>query len=118
MSRRTASWVVLALGGLLEILWATLLREAQFLDRPLLFGAGLAVSIVSVLALGWAMRVLPLGTGYAAWIGIGASGSVIAGLIFFGESATPLRLLFLAAIVVGLVGLQFADAGDDSDQTT
>lgn len=112
MSRLTWSWIALFFGGLLEVVWASMLQEAQFLDRPLLLVAAVLLSLVSILAPGWAMGVLPLGIGYAAWIGMGAGGSVIAGLLFFDESATPLRLVFFAAILVGLVGLQFTETGE------
>lgn len=113
MTRKTWSWIALVVGGLLEIAWASLLRQAQWLERPLLLTGGLALSLVSVALLGWAVRVLPLGTGYAAWIGLGAGGSVVAGLLFFGEPAEPPRLLLLAAIVVGLVGLQLTEPNVD-----
>ncbi len=113
MTRKTWSWIALFVGELLEIAWASLLRQAQWLERPLLLTGGLALSLVSVALLGWAVRVLPLGTGYAAWIGLGAGGSVVAGLLFFGEPAEPPRLLLLAAIVVGLVGLQLTEPNVD-----
>jgi quaternary ammonium compound-resistance protein SugE len=109
VSRTGVAWLVLIVGGLLEIAWASLIREANWLDRPLFLIAGLALSLVSVLMLGWAMRLIPLGTGYAAWIGIGAAGSVIAGIIFFGESASLVRLLLIVAVLAGIIGLQFSE---------
>lgn len=106
------AWIALVAGGLLEVVWAGLLNAAGPFDRPDLLAAGLAISVVSVVLLGWALKWLPLGTGYAAWIGIGVIGSVIVGIVVFGEPATVPRLGLIGAVIVGIVGLQLTTVQD------
>ena len=65
----------------------------------------------SMLLLGWAVRSLPIGTAYAVWTGIGAIGAAVAGLMLFGESANPMRLLCIGLIVAGVVGLKLSTPG-------
>lgn len=115
MSKATMSWAALVVGGLLEVVWAGLLNAAGPFDRLDLLAAGLAISVVSVVLLAWAMKSLPLGTGYAAWIGIGVIGSVVVGIVVFGEPATIPRLGLIGAVVVGIVGLQLTTVQDAPD---
>jgi quaternary ammonium compound-resistance protein SugE len=65
---------------------------------------------VSVVLLGWAMRTLPVGTAYAVWTGIGAVGTVILGIVLFGEPASAARLLCVGLIVAGIIGLKVTHA--------
>jgi quaternary ammonium compound-resistance protein SugE len=109
MSRLAWAWLVLVLGGAGEVLWAAMLNRAQGFNHPEWLIGGLLVSLVSVAMLGWAMRLIDLGTGYAAWIGIGAIGSVVVGIAVFGESTHPLRLVFIGCVIVGIVGLRFTE---------
>jgi quaternary ammonium compound-resistance protein SugE len=62
-----------------------------------------------VVLLGWAMRTLPVGTAYAVWTGIGAVGTVVLGIILFDDAVSPLRVICIGFIVVGILGLKFAD---------
>ena len=62
--------------------------------------------VISVVMLGWAMRTLPVGTAYAVWTGIGAVGTVVMGVILFGDSVNPLRVISIALIIAGIVGLK------------
>ncbi|MBB3228969.1 quaternary ammonium compound-resistance protein SugE [Luteibacter sp. Sphag1AF] len=100
------SWIVLALAGLFEIVWAIGLKYTEGFTRlwPSV-GTGAAM-VVSIWLLSTATRSLPIGTAYAVWTGIGAVGAVILGIVLFGESAAPLRLLCVGLIVAGILGLK------------
>ncbi|MBO4553744.1 quaternary ammonium compound efflux SMR transporter SugE [bacterium] len=100
------SWIVLVAAGLFEVVWATALKMSNGftnIKADILFVVGMALS-VGLLSL--AMKAIPMGTAYAVWTGIGAVGGVVAGLIFFGESASILRLVSIALIIIGIVGLK------------
>jgi quaternary ammonium compound-resistance protein SugE len=99
------SWLVLFAAGLFEIGWAVGLKAAQGRFWIL---AGTAMAMVASIALLYvAMRELPLGTAYAVWTGIGAVGTVLCGILMFGESADAMRLLCIVLIVAGIAGLKF-----------
>ena len=100
------AWVLLVIAGLLEIGWAIGLKYTQGFTRvwPSL-GTGVAM-VASVVLLGLAMRGLPVGTAYAVWTGIGAVGTVVLGILLFGEPATAGRLVCIVLIVSGIVGLK------------
>jgi quaternary ammonium compound-resistance protein SugE len=100
------AWIYLALAGLFEIGWAVGLKYSDGFTRLWPSVATAAAMIVSVLLLALATRSLPIGTAYAIWTGIGAVGAVILGIALFGDSAAPLRLLCVALIVAGIVGLK------------
>ena len=102
----TMYWFVLFLAGLFEIAWAVGLKYTEGFTKlvpSVLTGAAMLVSIV---LLAYATKKLPLGTAYAVWTGIGAVGAVTLGIILFGESAQPLRLLCVGLIVVGILVLK------------
>ncbi|WP_129645251.1 quaternary ammonium compound efflux SMR transporter SugE [Peristeroidobacter agariperforans] len=102
------AWVLLLIAGLFEIGWAIGLKYTDGFTR-LWPSIGTAVSmIVSVALLSWAMRSLPVGTAYAVWTGIGAVGTVLLGIVLFGEAMTPARLACVALIVAGILGLKLA----------
>lgn len=102
------SWFILFLAGLLEISWAVGLKYTEgFTKLWPTVGTVLAL-VASFLLLGLAMRELPVGTAYAVWVGIGAVGTAILGIILFGESASILRLVSLGLICAGIVGLKLA----------
>jgi len=104
-------WVILFLAGLLEVGWAVGLKFTDGFTRPgpsLLTGL---VYVASIWLLALSMRSIPLGTAYAVWTGIGAVGTVIVGILKFGESASALRVVCVGLIVIGLVGLRFAPGG-------
>lgn len=101
-------WVTLIVAGLLEVGWAVGLKYTDGFSRlwpSVLTGAALVAS-VGLLAV--AVRDLPLGTAYAVWTGIGTVGTVIVGILLFGDSTSVARLVCLAAIVGGIVGLKVA----------
>jgi quaternary ammonium compound-resistance protein SugE len=102
------SWLILLIAGLFEIAWAVGLKYSEGFTRlwPTV-GTVLAMTI-SVWLLGLAMKTLPVGTAYAVWVGVGAVGTALLGIVLFGESATVGRLLSLLLILSGIVGLKLA----------
>ena len=102
------AWVVLVLAGLLEIGWAVGLKYTEGFTR-LWPTVGTALALIASMALlAVALRTLPLGTAYAVWTGIGTVGTAILGIILFREPATAMRLICIALIVAGIVGLKLA----------
>jgi len=101
----TMSWLVLAAAGLFEIGWAVGLKAAQ--GRVWVLAATGVAMVASVALLYLAMKSLPLGTSYAVWTGIGAVGTVLVGIVLFGESADTVRLLCIGLILAGILGLKF-----------
>lgn len=101
-------WLILLLAGLLEVGWAVGLKYTDSFTRPLPTILTVAAMLASIVLLGLALKALPLGTAYAIWTGIGAVGTVLAGVLLFGESLAPLRLLSILLIVAGLIGLKLA----------
>ena len=102
------NWSILFLAGLLEVAWAIGLRHSAGFTRPLPSVLTLLAMGISFYLLGLALRTLPLGTAYAVWVGIGAVGTAIAGMLLFAEPASPLRLASLLLVVVGIAGLKLA----------
>ena len=100
------SWVVLVLSGVLEAVWATALGKSEGFSRPVPSGVFVVALTASMLGLAYAMRELPLGTSYAVWVGIGAVLTVAYGMATGAEPVSALKVLFLAMIVGGVVGLK------------
>lgn len=100
------SWIILFFAGLLEVAWAMGLKQSAGFTRlwPSVFTA--LTMAGSMALLGLALRHLPLGTAYAVWTGIGIVGTAIAGMILLNEPAGAWRLLSIALIVVGIIGLK------------
>ena len=99
-------WIILFFAGLFEVGWAVGLKYTDGFTRPLPTALTVAAMAVSLGLLGLAMKELPLGTAYAVWTGVGAVGTVIAGIILFGESMAIMRLISVALIIAGLIGLK------------
>jgi quaternary ammonium compound-resistance protein SugE len=85
------------------------MKTTDGFSRPLPSLAVLAVALASFGLLGLAMKALPVGTAYAAWVGIGAAGAALAGIALFDEPATAMRIGCVLLIVAGVVGLKLAD---------
>lgn len=100
------AWITLIAAGLLEIVWAIGLKYTQGFTRAVPSIITIAAMIVSMGLLGLAVRTLPIGTAYAVWTGIGTVGTVLTGIAVLGESASPLRLLCVALIIAGIIGLK------------
>ena len=104
------AWLVLFLAGLFEIDWAIGLKYTDGFTRlwPSLWTV--AAMAISVVLLGIAVRQLPIGTAYAVWTGIGAVGTVILGIVLFGDPASAPRLICVALIIAGILGLKLVAA--------
>ena len=100
------AWIALVVAGVFEVAWAIGLKYTEGFTRTWPSVATLAAMFASIVLLAWAMKTLPVGTAYAVWTGIGAVGTVILGIVLFGEAATLARLACVALIVVGIVGLR------------
>ena len=100
------AWLWLVLAGALEVVWAIGLKYTDGFSRLGPSLGTVAAMIVSLTFLGLALKDLPVGTAYAVWTGIGAVGTVILGIVLFGEPATALRLGCVGLIVAGIVGLK------------
>jgi quaternary ammonium compound-resistance protein SugE len=98
------AWTLLGIAGILEIAFAFGMKSGFTRLIPGLFTAATGVSSVFLLSL--ALRTLPLGTGYAVWTGIGSAGTAILGIAALGDTAAPARLLCIALIVAGVIGLK------------
>jgi quaternary ammonium compound-resistance protein SugE len=102
------AWIALVIAGLLEVGWAIGLKYTEGFTRPLPTALTVLSMVASVGLLGWAMKWLPVGTAYAVWVGIGAVGTVILGIVLFDEPAHTARLLSVGLIVAGIVGLKLS----------
>lgn len=102
------AWLLLVLAGLFEIGWAIGLKYTEGFTRFWPSVGTLAAMVLSVVLLGIAMKSLPVGTSYAVWVGVGAVGTAILGMVLFGEAATMGRIASLALIVAGIVGLKLS----------
>jgi quaternary ammonium compound-resistance protein SugE len=100
------AWIYLFVAGLLEVAWAIGLKYTDGFTRFWPSAWTLVAMALSVAFLGLALRDLPVGTGYAVWVGIGAVGTAVLGMVLFDESRDPLRLICLGLIVAGVVGLR------------
>ncbi|SRR5690554_2559606 len=102
------SWLILLVAGLFEIGWAIGLKYTEGFTR-LWPTIGTVVSmVVSVVLLGIALKQLPVGSAYAVWVGVGAVGTVILGILLLGESASVFRLVSVGLIIAGIIGLKLA----------
>lgn len=102
------AWMQLLLAGLLEVGWAIGLKYTEGFTRLWPSVATVAAMAGSFVLLAQALRALPIGTAYAVWTGIGASGTAVLGILLFDESQAPLRLACLGLIVIGIVGLRLS----------
>ena len=101
------SWIILFLAGLFEIAWAIGLKYSEGFTKLTPSIITIITMFISFYLLSLALKSLPLGTAYAIWVGIGTIGTVIAGIILFGESMTLIRVISILFILIGIVGLKF-----------
>jgi quaternary ammonium compound-resistance protein SugE len=101
----TTAWIFLVIAGLLEVVWAIGMKYSEGFTRP-------APSIVTIVAAGFsfwllaiAVKILPVGTAYATWTGIGAVGAAVLGMFLFKEPATAARIVCIVLIIAGIAGL-------------
>ncbi len=100
------SWVVLVLSGGLEAVWAVALGRSEGFSRPVPVVVFLVGLTASMAGLAYALREIPVGTGYAVWVGIGAALTVGYGMVTGTEPVSPLRLLLIAGLIACVVGLK------------
>jgi quaternary ammonium compound-resistance protein SugE len=100
------AWLWLVVAGLLEVAWAIGLKSSDGFRRPGISALTVLAMIASFYGLAQALKILPVGTGYAVWTGIGAVGTAIAGMVLFGESRDVGRMVSMLLIVAGIVGLR------------
>ena len=106
------AWTYVIIAGIIEIAWAVAMKQSQGFTKlwPSVFV--IVGGLISIWFLTLAMRELPASTAYAVWTGIGAAGAAIYGLIKLGEPATPARLLCIALVVIGIIGLQLTSKAE------
>ena len=104
------NWFILIIAGLFEMAWAIGLKYSEGFTKlwPSLFTS--AAMIVSVVLLGYAMKSLPVGTAYAVWVGVGAVGTVILGIVLMDDPVSAGRLLSISLIIAGIIGLKLTSA--------
>ena len=105
------AWFLLVLAGLFEVGWAIGLKYTDGFTRPWPTVGTVLAMIISLGLLGLAMKSLPVGTSYAVWVGVGAVGTAILGIVLLGEPANTGRLVSLGLIVAGIVGLKLSSPG-------
>ncbi|MYX34046.1 MULTISPECIES: multidrug efflux SMR transporter [unclassified Streptomyces] len=100
------AWVLLCAAGLLEVVWSVGMKYTDGFTRlwPSV-GTGLGI-VASMLLLSYAARTLPIGTAYGVWVGIGAAGAAVLGIVVLGEPATAARIFFICLLLVSVVGLK------------
>ena len=103
------AWTLLVVAGIFEIIWATGLKYTDGFTR-LWPSVGTVVAMaVSMSCLSLAFRVIPMGTAYTVWTGIGAVGTVLLGILLFDEPKNAVRLVCITLIIVGIAGLKLSD---------
>ncbi len=103
------AWLLVIAAALLEIVWASALARSDGFTRPGPAAVGVIAAALSFVLLAFALRVLPVGTAYAVWVGLGALGVALAGILILGESASAARLVCLLLILIGVVGLRLLE---------
>ncbi|MGC4805444.1 DMT family transporter [Micromonospora sp. DT233] len=101
------AWIVLVLSGILETVWAVALDRSAGFTRPLPSAVFAVALLLSMAGLGYALREIPVGTGYAVWVGIGAVGTALVGMVALREPASLPRIGCLLLVVTGVAGLKF-----------
>jgi len=100
------AWALLGIAGILEIGFAFFMKSSDGFTRLIPALLTVATGLSSVFLLSISLRTLPVGTGYAVWTGIGAAGTAILGMALLGDSVAPMRLLCIALILAGVIGLR------------
>lgn len=108
----TYAWIVLIIAGLFEVCWAIGLKYTHGFTRLVPSVFTLVTLAVSMFLLARAAQVLPIGTAYGVWVGIGALGAAVCGIFLFNESASPARLFFLALLLIAIVGLKVTSSSE------
>jgi len=102
-----SDWAILFIAGLFEAGWVIGLKYSEGFSRPIPSVITIVLMIISMVLLSYAVKTIPIGTGYAVWTGIGVIASVIMGILLFKEPSDFLRLFFIFLILIGISGLKF-----------
>jgi quaternary ammonium compound-resistance protein SugE len=102
----TSAWLVVLASGLLEIVFSVSMKLSDGYTKPLASAISVVAAILSVWLMSLTLRVIPVGTAYAVWAGIGAAGTAGVGMLFFHEPAGLVRIACVSLVVAGIVGLQ------------
>lgn len=103
------AWTLLVVAGIFEIIWATGLKYTDGFTRLWPSVGTVGAMAVSMICLSLAFRVIPMGTAYTVWTGIGAVGTVLLGILLFDEPKNVVRLFCITLIIVGIAGLKLSD---------
>lgn len=105
----TKYWLILIFSGIFETIWAVGLKYSDGFSKLYPSIVVVVAMLISILGLSYSMKTIPVGTAYAVWTGIGAVGTVIAGIILFKEPATILKILLLMTIILSIIGLRLIE---------
>jgi len=109
--RLLLAWVILIIAGLFEVMWATAMKQSHGFSRLWPSIVTIGGMLISFGLLSWSMRLLPLGTAYTVWTGIGAVGAFLVGIAILDEAATPARLFAALLIISGLILMKLSSQG-------
>jgi quaternary ammonium compound-resistance protein SugE len=104
------AWIFLTVAGVLEVFFALAMKSTDGFTRLIPSVVTVGCGLSSVILLSVSLKTLPVGTGYAVWTGIGAAGTAILGIALLGDSAAPLRIVCIALILAGVLGLKLVSA--------
>lgn len=104
------AWVIVLVSGVLEVVFSVTLKLSDSFTRPWPTVVSISSAILSVWLMSLTLKVLPIGTAYAVWAGMGAAGTAMVGMVFFHEPASWARLVCISLVVLGIVGLQLQGA--------
>ncbi|MCK6595269.1 MAG: SMR family transporter [Bacteriovoracaceae bacterium] len=102
------AWIVLVVAGLFEVGWAIGLKYTESFTKLLPSSLTISAMIISMYLLGKATHILPIGTAYGVWVGIGTVGASLLGIFLFKEPASVSKLIFLALLIVSIIGLKIS----------
>ena len=105
------AWIILVVAGIFEVGWEIGLKYTAGFTRLWPTVGTVLAMVISLWLLGVAMKSLPVGTAYSVWVGVGAAGTVALGIVLLGEPANAARLISVALIIAGIVGLKLATPG-------
>ena len=108
----STAWLYLFVAGCFEVVWALGIKYTEGFSKPVASVITVAAMVASVWLLALALKSIPVGTGYAVWVGIGAVGAAIGGVILFGESKSWPRIFCILLIVSGVIGLKLFSEPD------
>jgi len=104
------AWSLILIAGILEVAWAICLNNSDGFSNIPYTAAFLVLISLSMLLLSVAIRTLPVGAAYAVWVGIGAVGTFLAGIVLFDDPVNALRVIFMFLVIIGIIGLRLTES--------